>query len=180
MSRMFEDLKDTLKQELRALSKREMTKESLDTMYKLAESLKAVQTIEAMEKSESGSSSEPGYSMNQSMARGSYGGSYNGGSYDSYNQGGSNRGSYNRGSYNSYDGSYEGGGSNRGSYDSYDGSSNARRGRDGDGDGRYSERSYSRHSSKERMIQKLETMMEEASTAKEREAIMRCMEQLEG
>lgn len=168
MSRMFEDLKDTLKQELRALSKREMTKESLDTMYKLAESLKAVQTIEAMEKSENGSSSEPGYSMNRGMTQGSYGGSYNGGSYDSYNQGGANRGSY------------EGGGSNRGSYDSYDGSSNARRGRDGDGDGRYSERPYSRHSSKERMIQKLETMMEEASTAKEREAIMRCMEQLEG
>ena len=202
MSRMFEDLKDSLKQEIRALSKKDMTKESLDMLYKLTESLKAVQTIEAMEKSEKGSSSEPGYSMNQGMVHmGSYnGGSY--GSYDSYNQGGSNRGSYenngnNRGSYRggsydgsyeggsnrgSYDGSYERGGSNRGSYENYDGGSNARRGRDGDGDGRYAEasnRNYSRHTSKERMIQKLETMMEDASTSKEKEAIMRCMEQLE-
>lgn len=179
MSKMYDDLKDTLKQEIRTLSKREMSKESLDTLYKLTESLKAVQTIEAMEKSEEGSSYEPGYSMNQGMSRdGSYRGSYNrGGSYDSNSYDGSYGYGSNRGSYGSYEG-----GSNRGSYGSYDGNSNARRGRDGDSDGRYAEasnRNYSRHSSKEHMLEKLEMMMSEASTEKEREAIRRCMEQLE-
>lgn len=176
MSRMFEDLKDTLKQEIKTLSKKEMSKESLDTLYKLTESLKAVQTIEAMEKSEEEHSAERGYS--RYMPMGSYNMSMNRGSYEG---GGSNRGSYNDGSNR---GSYDG--YNRGSYDSYDGGSNrgsyGRRGRDGDGDGRYAEtsgRDYSRHTSKERMIQKLGMMMDEASTDKEREAIMRCMEQLE-
>lgn len=178
MSRMFEDLKETLKQELRALSKKEMTKESLDTMYKLTESLKAIQTIEAMEKSEEGSSSERGYSRYMPM-----GGYAMNDSYRSYEGGSNNRGSYED---NSNRRSYEGGGSNKGSYESYEGGgsnrgSYARRGRDGDNDGRYNETSgrYSRHTSKERMIEKLGMMMDEASSEKEREAIMRCMEQLE-
>ena len=190
--RMYEDLKDTLKQEIRALSKKEMTKESLDTIYKLAESLKAVQTIEAMEQAEEGSSQEQGYSqympmgsysMNMNSNRGSYDGSYRGGSYDgSYNRGSYNGGSYNnssnRSGNNGDGGSYEGGSYNEGSYD-------GRRGRDGDSDGRYSEnsngsyRGYSRHTSKEKMMEKLEMMMSEASTEKEREAIKRCMEQID-
>jgi len=85
------------------------------------------------------------------------GGSYDGGSYDDYSRryyrdGGS--------SYNSYDG----------------GNSNARRGRDGDGDGRYSEDSsyrrgrdamgrytsrdegYSGHEEKEQMMRQIEEM----------------------
>ena len=171
MSRMFEELKENIKQELRALSKEEMTRESLDAIYKLSESLKAVQTIEAME--------EQGYSKNNynhgnSNARSSYEND------SSYERGGSYEGSYNRGSYDggSYDNSPERG-------NSRDGGSYARRGRDGDGDGRYNEnsngnyRGYSRHTSKEHMIQKLEMMMQEASTDKERDAIMRCMEQLD-
>ena len=194
MSKMYEDLKESLKQEIRTLSKKEMTKESLDTIYKLTESLKAVQKIESMEKAEKaeeaggGMSGARGYSryMSHDMSNGSYGmhpimdgsygGSYDGGTYDSYNQGSyrgrrSYDGSYNRGSYEG--GSYEGG--------SYDG----RRGRDADNDGRYSEnsnrsyRGYSRHTSKERMIEKLEMMLSEASTEREREAIKRCMEQLD-
>ena len=186
-TRMYEDLKDTLKQELRSLAKKELSKESLDTMYKLSETLKAIQTIMAMEQSEGGSSSESGYSRYMPMggyAMNSYGnsmnsgGSYNRGSYEgSNNSGNSNRGSYDGGSYRgSYDGGSYDGNSNRGSYD-------GRRGRDGDSDGRYSEnssnRGYSRHNSKEAMVQKLSMMMNEASTEKEREAIMRCMEQLE-
>lgn len=218
--RMYEDLKETLNEELRALAKKgELSRESLDSIYKLTETIKAIDHIMKKEM-EGGNSSEPGYSMrpmmsydggNQSMRGGSYEGSYNQGSYNqgggSYNQGsyerggnnrGSNRGSYGGGSYEgsyeggsnrgSYEGSYEGGGSNRGSYESYGrGNSNegsyARRGRDADSDSRYSEnrssRDYSRHSSTERMIQKLEMMMDEASTEKEREAIRRCMEQLD-
>ena len=175
-TRMYEDLKDTLKQELRSLAKKELSKESLDTIYKLSETLKAIQTIMAMEQSEDGSSSESGYSRYMPMggyAMNSYDhsmrGSYNQGSYD----GSSNRGSY-RGSYDG--GSYDGN-SGRGSYD-------GRKGRDGDSDGRYSETSYnsgnySRHSSTEQMMQKLHMMMNEASSEKERQAIQRCMEQLD-
>lgn len=89
-----------------------------------------------------------------------------------------------RNSYNSYRGTY-------------DGMSNARRGRDGDSDGRYSEdgsyrrgrdargrytsrdRGYSREAEKERMIDQLEEMMDNATTEKERKAIMRCIDKLD-
>lgn len=75
----------------------------------------------------------------------------------------------------SYEGSYR-------SYDSY-----ARRGRDGDGDGRYSERSYrdggmsregySGHTP-EQIRMKMEEMMRNAKTEQERENIRRVMQQI--
>lgn len=105
-----------------------------------------------------------GYS--QEYSRNSYGGSYN-----SYDRGGS---------YNSYEGSY-----------ARDGGSYARRGRDGDGDGRYSEESsyarggrgsyesgYSRHG-KEDMIDHLKEMMRNARNEEEREAYRKTIEQLQ-
>lgn len=74
-------------------------------------------------------------------------------------------------SYNSYDGSYDSYGRSYNSYGSYDGMSNARRGRDGDGDGRYSERrgrdamgrftsrdGYSGHEEREQMLKQIEQM----------------------
>ena len=81
-------------------------------------------------------------------------------------------GSY--GSYNSYNNM-----SNRASYNSYDGSY-ARRGRDGDNDGRYNESrdNYSRHTDREQMIQKLEQMMQTAQTDEQRKAIRRCIEEM--
>lgn len=93
-------------------------------------------------------------------AGGSYAGSYDDYSRRYYRDGGSYR-----------DGSYAGG-----SYNSYDGMSNARRGRDGDGDGRYSEDGsyrrgrdamgryasreggYSGHEEKEQMMRQIEEM----------------------
>ena len=83
------------------------------------------------------------------------------------------------GSYGSYNNM-----SNGRSYNSYDGSYNsyARRGRDGDGDGRYSENrgSYedSRHENREQMIQKLEMMMQNAQNEEQRKAIKRCIDEL--
>ena len=89
----------------------------------------------------------------------------------------------------------EGGNSMRMSYDSY-GMSNARRGRDGDGDGRYNEsrdnfrgnsnrggsynsyESYEASGHNEEMTMKLEAMMQDARTEKEREAIRDCMRKL--
>ena len=130
----------------------------------------------------------PVWNQNRSMT-GNHGSSY---AYDNM----SNRGSYDG------DGSNDGG-----SYNAYDGASNARRGRDGDGDGQYSERrgrdrmgrftsrdggsyessngsyayrGYSRHTAKERMMGKLESMLEDAQTEKERMAIRQCLEELEG
>ena len=40
-------------------------------------------------------------------------------------------------------------------------------------------RGYSRHTEKERMIEKLEDMMEDAVSEKEKRAIQRCIDQLE-
>ena len=72
---------------------------------------------------------------------------------------------------------------------SYENMSGARRGRDGDGDGRYSEescrgRSYessyreSRDGSKQAMIRKLEMMMDDAVSENDRLAIMDCLKRI--
>lgn len=94
-------------------------------------------------------------------------------SYDSY------------GSYDSYD-----------SYGSYEnGMSNARRGRDGDGDGRYNESrdnfrdsshrgrdsygyGYSRDNSRKKMVEKLTTLMDDTMSEQERNAIMDCIDKI--
>ncbi len=61
------------------------------------------------------------------------------------------------------------------SYNSY-----ARRGGDGDNDGRYNEsRGRSYEYSRDRMTDKLRRMMNETSNDRERDAIMRCISQLE-
>ena len=105
-------------------------------------------------------------------------------------------------------GSYDGGYSQRMYYDNQGMNSRdysqARRGRDGDGDGKYSEDNsyardrdamgrytsrdggsygsydYSRHDNKEQMIAKLNQMMQSAGSDKEREAIRQCISKLEG
>ena len=87
---------------------------------------------------------------------------------------------------------YDGHGSYDGSYGRMDGRSmDGRRGRDGDGDGRYSEdasyrrgrdamgRYTSRDSEKDMMISKLEKMMQNASTENERQTIMQCIRKIE-
>ena len=63
------------------------------------------------------------------------------------------------------------------------GSSYARRKRDSMGrysrDGRMMRGGYSRHDAKEDMMDQMEALMEQAGSEKEREAIRRCMNQLE-
>lgn len=119
---------------------------------------------------------------------------YEGGTSNNYanEQGGSQRGGQGMSNGYSYEYSnaYDGGMSNAG-----------KRGMDGDGDGRYSEegsyrrgrdmrtgryvsrdsyeRGYSRHGQKERMMEKLEDMLQEAGTPKERQAIMQCIDKLD-
>lgn len=208
--RTYEELRDMLRHELDVLTKKgEITKESLDHFQKLTSSLwKIEELMKAEEESSNGYSQRGNYSNRYMMPMDSYG-SYEGqsmrqsmmgqsqngqsmnyaGNSNNYG-GGSNDYSRNRGGSNdgSYDGSYEGS-YNRGSYN--EGSSYARRGRDGDGDGRYSEAGdnysrrrgsygrYSRHTEKEKMIEKLERMADSASE-KERRAIMECIDELEG
>jgi len=113
-----------------------------------------------------------------------------------YEQGGSSYDmSYGYGrSYNSYDGM-----SNRMmphyAYD--DGMSHARRGRDGDGDGRYNESrdnfrdssyrgresyensyGYSRENSRKKMVEKLTTLMDDTMSEHDRNAIMDCIDKI--
>ena len=139
------DLCENLKEDIKELNKKgDISPTELERAYKAVDIIKDIKTIEAME--ESGSS----------YARG---------------------GSYDGGSYNSYEGnSRDGGQSNRMPYPMYyydePGTSHARRGRDGDGDGRYSEArgrdamgrytsrdgGYSGHDEKEQMMRQIEDM----------------------
>lgn len=142
------DLCENLKDDIKELNKKgDISPTELERAYKAVDIIKDIKTIEAME--DAGGSSYRGNS-------------YEGGSYNSYERGNSR----------------EGGQSNRMPYYMYDepGMSNARRGRDGDGDGRYSEESsyrrgrdamgrytsrdggYSGHDDKEQMMRQIEEM----------------------
>lgn len=120
------EMKEVLTDQIKKISMKgdAISPQELDNAYKAVDIIKDIATIEAMEKAEEREMME-------------------GRSYD-YSYGNSTRPyfhMYPRGSYEgSYD-SYDGRSMNRGSYDGYQGGgqSNARRGRDGDGDGRYSE-----------------------------------------
>lgn len=118
--RELKELKEVLNDQVKKISKKgdAISPQELDNAYKAVDIIKDIETIHAMRKAED-QEMEGGYSQDYSygsMRRPyfhmypRYGGSYEG-SYD--------------GSYNAYD---DGGRSNAG-----------RRGRDGDGDGRYSE-----------------------------------------
>lgn len=161
-ARMYEDLRDMLKQELNAIVKKgELTKEILDNLHKLIASL---EKTERLVKEEQGGSSY-GYSQGYSQRY------YRDGSSHDY-------------SGNSYNGSYD---------NSYD-YAHGRRGRDGDGDGRYSEdysgRRYSRdgysrdgysgHDEKQHMVEKLKKMASEVSDQQTKMMIHDCIRGIEG
>lgn len=206
--KVMDDLYEILEDELKKIAKKaDISPQELENAYKAVDIMKDIETIKAMKQA----GGEGGYSQQNS----------NRGSYNSYDGNMSNRGSYgpvwnqdmlpysmnmsNRGSYEgqSNRGSYESSEmSNRGSYNSYNSyeGSYARAGRDGDGDGQYSENysgrrgrdargrytsrdgsydGYSRHSEKERMIDKLETMADITSDQKTKRAIEQCIDKLE-
>lgn len=164
--RTYEELRDMLRHELDVLTKKgEVTKDSLDHFQKLTSTLCKIETLmKAEEGGEEGYSQRGNnYSNRYSMPMGSYDG--------------------NTGMSNDYSRTY--GMSN-------EGASYARQGRDGDSDGRYSEAGnnysrrrnsygrYSRHTEKEKMIEKLERMADSATNERERSAIMECIDELEG
>ena len=112
-----------------------------------------------------------------------------------YEEGGESYG--NHSSYGrSYNRSYDGMSNRMMPHYSYDdGMSMARRGRDGDGDGRYSEDNfrdssyrgrgsyensygYSRDNSRKKMVEKLTTLMDDTMSEQERNAIMDCIDKI--
>ena len=183
--RTYEELRDMLRHELDVLTKKgEITKDNLDHFNKLTTTL---WKVEELIHAEDGTEQSMNYSNMMKYPYNSmmYGNSNDRGyGQNSYDTGMSNRNSYADGGY-SRDGSYA-------SPNSYDG----RAGRDADNDGRYSENrgnysrgrdsyrgysrdGYSRHTAKERMIEKLEGMADKATSEKDRQAIMDCIEELD-
>lgn len=122
----LEDLCEVLEGQVKKISMKgdAISPQELDNAYKAVDIIKDIETIKAMKEAKE-EQMQGGYS-GRDYSYGSMRRPY----FHMY----PSRGSY-EGSYDSYDGSYDM------SRDSYEqgGQSNARRGRDGDGDGRYSE-----------------------------------------
>lgn len=183
--RVLDDIKELLEDELKKIAKKgDISPTELENVYKAVKTINYATIIDAMEDEK-----ERGYSRDYSRGMGAQ--AHNGGYSQNYSQN-----SYRMPdmSYGSYDGSNDGA-SNRGMSNEY--SRDGRAGRDGDSDGRYSETGsygrgrdamgrytsrdgYSRHTEKEKMIEKLEGMMNTVSNEKERQAIMQCIDKLEG
>ena len=170
---MYENLRDMLEREVKDIEKKgDLDVQSLDNLYKLMAAIKNTdKCIDYMKAEEGGMSN----GMSNAYRR----------SYD-------NRGYDNMSNRMMPDWSYDM--SNDGM--SNDGMSNARRGRDGDSDGRYNESrdnfrnsqdrgqsyensyGYSRDASKKKMVQKLETLMDDTMSEHERQAIMDCINKI--
>ena len=171
---MYENLRDMLEREVRDIEKKgDMTEQDLDNIFKLMTTIKNTDKCIDKEKGEEGGMSNTSYANRRSydgMSNGMmpYPMSMDGRSYESNDMGMSN-----------------------------DGMSNARRGRDGDSDGRYNESrdnfrnsqdrggnsyensyGYSRDTTKKKMIQKLETLMDDTMSEHERQAIMDCINKI--
>ena len=184
---MYENLRDMLEQEVKDIEKKgDLDTQGLDNLYKLMTALKVTdRCIEREMKEEKGMSNGMGGMSND-------GHSYGHVSYD----GMSNDYSTRRMPYYSMDGnSYRGGNSYDGMSNDMGMSNDGRRGRDGDGDGRYSEDNfrnsqdrggnsyensygYSRDATKKKMVQKLETLMDDTMSEHERNAIMDCINKI--
>ena len=171
---MYEDLRDMLVKEVTEIEKKgTLDAQTLDNLYKLMSTIKY--TDKCIDREKGGE-----MSMAMSYENRSYGGSYDG--MSNRNGGGNSR--MMPWGNRSYD-------------DSYDmGMSNARRGRDGDSDGRYSEDNfrdrsyrgresyensygrYSRDTAKKKMVEKLTTLMDDTMSENERNAIMDCIDKI--
>lgn len=203
----MENLKEVMEDAIKKIGKKQdITPQDLEYAYKAIDILKDIETIKAMKAAdfgdgeysqrgsynsyEGGNSNRGSYANNQVSHENSNRGNsyspiwnqdmmtpYSMNSYRGSYEGGSNDGNSMNSYRGSYDGSYEGQASREGSYEDY----SERRGRDAMGrftsrDGSYD---YSRHSEKERMIDKLETMADVATDSKTKRAIEQCITKLE-
>lgn len=198
---MYENLRDMLEREVTDIEKKgDLTEQSLDNLYKLTAALKVVDRC--IDREEGGQ-----YGMgNNSNMRGGYSGN-RGNSYDGI--AGAEHYGMSNGMSTMWPTPYElrqkemspnerirEGMRREGIYDnSMDGNSYARRGRDGDSDGRYNEShdnfrdnqsrdtygdsyGYSRDASRKKMVQKLETLMDDTMSENERKAIQDCINKI--
>lgn len=196
----LEDLKELLVDQIKRVTKKgDITPNELESMYKAVDIIKDISTINAMEKAEKEEEEE--YTKNGAYSRRSGGSSY-GMHGDMSNDMRVSNGYFPH--YPMY--SYTPPSWNSPQQPNNDGMSNdGRRGRDADNDGRYSEESsyrrgrdamgrftsrdggsyensnryYSRHSTKEKMLAKLEDMVDDAKTSRERETLMKAIDKLE-
>lgn len=154
-AKTMEKLKDKLCEEIEKLSKNELTASSLEMIHKLTDTVKNIDKITMLEDEGSDYSNRHGMS-NRRYSHDGYANN------DSYNMGHAN-GNYSNGSYN-----------NGGSYNSYDDGGDSYRG------GRHYVRGhYSRDSGRNDMMWRMGEMMQYADNDRQREAIERCMRQLE-
>lgn len=204
MDKHYEAVKDILEDQIKKIAKKgDITPQELDSLYKASAVVLDFETKEAMKKAEEQSHMQGGQSNGYSMNRYGRRDSYMNGQSTHYpwfmyhdnigndmnshgpvwNQGmenkslrevHSNDGSYAQAYENAYDGAYDG------SYDgSYDASTenSYRRGRDAR-TGRYVSRDGN-SADKQRMIGKLQDMMDDAPSEKERRALQQCVDKLE-
>ena len=193
---MYESLRDMLEREVKDIEKKgDLTEQSLDHLYKLMTALKVTDRCIDREKGEENGSGSNSNAMpgRYSNTNNSYAGMSNAGTSYTWPTGYvMDRMEMDRMSPNEKirkgleaEGIY--------SNDSYErGMSNARRGRDGDNDGRYNEsrdnfrdnqsrdsygytEGYSRDASRKKMVQKLETLMDDTMSEHERQAIKDCI-----
>lgn len=208
----MDELRELLEDEIKKIARKgDISPTELDAVYKAVDVIKDITTIKAMDEAEKEKSeySRRGYSgvdYSNEMPMHMMGGPVWNRPMRSYNDMSNDI---------SHRYANEGGVSNE--YANADASNAGRRGRDGDGDGQYSEegsyrrgrdrmgrftsrdggsyeasnrdsydasnrgayRGYSRHTAKERMMGKLEAMLQDAQTEKERMAIRQCLEELE-
>ena len=200
----FDDLKELLQDELKKIVRKgDITPHELENVYKAIDVIKDIEQISTMQEeggsSQDGYSQDGGYSQRRGVRRYSRDNSndYSGARGRYSREGNSNEysGEYSRegnsndgGMSNNYGGnSRDGGGSYNNSNDYSSDNSYARQNRDSrgrysrDGGNSYEESrwGYSRNAEKDKMIQKLEQMLQEASTQREKDTIMRCIDKLE-
>ena len=186
---MYENLRDMLEREVSAIEhKQELDENSLDNLFKLTTAIKVVDKCIDRENEE------------QNPMAQMRGNSYIGNRYVYSRDGGmSNDGMSNDSMSNHYPMPINmrmpiyyrdapmmtAGTSNDGMSNDYSrNNSYARKGKDGDGDGRYNESSngqsygYSRDASRKKMVQKLETLMDDTMSESERTAIQDCINRI--
>ena len=193
----LENLKELLEDQIKKVTKKgDITPNELDSMYKAVDIIKDISTINAMEKAEK---EEEEYTKNGEYSRRSGGSSY--GYFPHYPMYSYATPNWNSPQQQPNSGGEMMNGSSQNSYNSYNNgmSNDGRRGRDADSDGRYSEDSSyrrgrdamgrftsrdgsyenSNRSVKDRMIAKLEDMADDATTNRERNTIMQCIDKLD-
>lgn len=155
---MYEGLRDKIDAEIEAINKKGIDNTNVDNLYKLCMSLKCVDKhLECLE--EEAVNEENGYSGNMRYLRDGR----------SYARGGRYSGGWGITKIPDYPYSYDNGmnngwnqGGNGRSYNAQNGNS----------------RTYSRDSAKMKMVQKLETLMDDTMSEKERMAIRECINEI--